>query len=475
MSANPTATGNCLTILIIAWIGFAGPARAVDEIIRLGSSREIFVDHYLIDQLFGSASVHLHRPEPKEVVLTTDAPWEGNTSAYYTLFQDDDIYRMYYRGSHWDPTEKIATHPEFTCYAESTDGIHWKKPDLGLVEFNGSKKNNIMLEGLGTHCFAAFKDSNPGCNPEARYKGISRGRPIGEKGLYVFQSPDGIHWKLMQREPVIRDGAFDSQNLAFWDNHARLYREYHRTFVDGKRAIMTSTSRDYLNWTDPTLLTYQLDAPKEHLYTNAVQPYERAPHLLIGFPTRYLPAEGQRVEPTLMLSRDGMHFHRWLDPLIPETAPQDRSGNRSNYMAWGIVAIPGRPKHLSVYATEAYYTGPDSRLRRFEFRKDGFVSVRADASGGEMITKPFQFQGMNLRLNFATSDSGNLRVEMQDANGVPLAGFTESECEPQTGDRLDRKISWNSGANLQQLTGKSVRLRFVLTNADLYAFRFSRN
>ena len=215
----------------------------------------------------------LHRPAAREVVLTTNAPWEGNTSAYYTVFRDGPLFRMYYRGSHWDTKTRKATHREVTCYAESKDGIHWTKPELGQFEFAGSRANNIVLDGIGTHCFAAFRDDNPDCPPEARYKGISRGRPAGKKGLFLFHSPDGLRWSLTRKEPVITEGAFDSQNLAFWDAHRGNYREYHRTFVNGIRAIMTATSNDYVNWTKPTLLTYQEDLSPQHLYTNAVQTY----------------------------------------------------------------------------------------------------------------------------------------------------------------------------------------------------------
>ena len=224
---------------------------------KYGTARELFIDNHLIDKLSGDLKQHLHQPEPKEVVLTTGAPWEGNTCAYYTIFRDGAKFRMYYRGSHWNTKTKKARHREVVCYAESKDGIHWTKPNLGLFEFNGSKKNNIVFDGIGTHCFVAFKDNNPNCLPEARYKGIARGRPTGKKGLYVFQSPDGIHWKLIQNKPVITEGAFDSQNLAFWNAHTKQYREYHRTFVNGKRAIMTGISKDFVNWTKPVLLEYQ--------------------------------------------------------------------------------------------------------------------------------------------------------------------------------------------------------------------------
>ena len=82
-----------------------GPPLLAAEPIQLGkygTQRELFVDNHLIDKLTGDAKQHLHRPEPKEVVLTTDAPWEGNTCAYYTIFRDGSLFRMYYRGSHYD-------------------------------------------------------------------------------------------------------------------------------------------------------------------------------------------------------------------------------------------------------------------------------------------------------------------------------------------------------------------------------------
>ena len=327
---------------VLLAVGMARFASA-SEPIEIGSRLEPLVDNYLIDQLSGTAQLKLHQPKPREVILVTDKPWEGNTCAYYTVFRDGELFRMYYRGSHYDTKTKKATHPEVTCYAESKDGIHWTKPNLGLFEFDGSKQNNIVWDGIGTHCFTVFKDGNPACPADARYKAISRGRPRGKRGLYVFKSPDGVHWSLMHDEPVITNGAFDSQNLAFWDAHIGMYREYHRTFAGGVRAIMMGTSKDFLHWSEPVLLDYG-DAPNEHLYTNAVQPYDRAPHILLGFPTRYLPKEASRVEPVLMTSRDGKNFHRWPTAVVPEGAPEDRSGNRSNYMTWGTGQTSRQPQ-----------------------------------------------------------------------------------------------------------------------------------
>lgn len=456
------------------WLLLAGLHLAAAEPIVIGSRLEPLMDDFLIQSLAGDARLDLKRPEPREVVLVTDRPWEGNTCAYYTIFQDGDRYRMYYRGSHYDTKKRKSAHPEVTCYAESRDGIHWVKPALGLCEFAGSKANNIVWDGLGTHNFTVFKDANPDCPPEARYKAIARGRSLrkGDKqhrhGLYVFRSADGLRWSMIGDGPVITKGAFDSQNLAFYDARRGLYVDYHRWFHKGLRAIMTCTSRDFVNWTEPVGLEIDEDRP-EHLYTNAIQPYDRAPHIYLGFPTRYLPKEGQRVEPVFMTSRDGLRFRRWSEPVIPESAPKERDGNRSNYMTWGLLRLPGDDGNYSVYATEAYYTGPDSRVRRFTYRVDGFVSVRSGQAGGVLTTKPVAFNGSRLRLNHRVTEGGALRVEILSAEGDRVLAASL----PVRGDAIADEVKWEGVESLSEWAGRAVRLRFHLRDTDLYSLRFT--
>jgi hypothetical protein len=235
---------------------------------------------------------------------------------------------------------------------------------------------------------------------------------------------------------------------------------------------MTGTSSDFLHWTDPVFLEYP-DAPKEHLYTNAILPHPRAPYLLVGFPTRFHPERGQQVEPTLMSSRDGETFHRWLEPLIPVTAPEDREGNRSNYMAWGMVRLPDEPRHYSLYATEAYYTGPDSRVRRFTIRLDGFVSLHAAEGAGELVTPPLRFSGDRLEVNYSAAKGGSLRVELQDAEGHPIERFALDDCDAMTGDEIAANVRWSGRTNVGSLADQSVRIRFRVDQADLFSFRFA--
>jgi len=445
-------------------------------VVDIGSRRELFVDYHLIDKMVG-AKLTLHKPIPREVAIVHDAPWEGNTCAYHTVFQDGDIYRMYYRGSHYDEQENQHSR-QVVCYAESRDGIHWTKPELGLVAFNGSKKNNIIWDGIGSHNFAPFKDANPNCKPDEKYKALASDKG----GLYAFKSPDGIHWSLLRDKPVITKGAFDSQNLAFWDSVRRCYVEFHRGFRKGVRDIMTCTSTDFLNWTDPVWLEYP-DVPREHLYTNQITPYYRAPHIFIGFPKRFIPSRkvgkhrhGGVSDGVFMTSRDGRNFKRWGEAIIRPGLQKERWVNRNNMTGWGVLvtksSIVGTPNELSIYSTESYYSGPACRLRRFTYRLDGFVSVQASLSSGEFVTKPLIFEGKQLVINFSTSAAGSVRVEIQNNQGQPIEGFTLADSKEIYGDEIERIVTWKGNSDLSGLAGKPVRLRFVMKDADLYSIRF---
>ena len=112
-------------------------------------------------------------------------------------------------------------------------------------------------------------------------------------------------------------------------------------------------------------------------------------------------------------------------------------------------------------------------LRRYTLRVDGFVSVQAPLSGGELITKPLIFDGRELVLNFSASAAGSIRVELlRDQMDMPIKGFGLGDCIEVLGDDLDRVVRWSGGNDLSKLSEVPLRLRFVLKDADLYSLRF---
>ena len=337
-------TLSCVLVLTVTTI-----ARAAEPI-DIGTRLELFVDDHLIDRLYNIRHT-LHEPIRREVAIVHDRPWEGNCTAYHVVFQDGNRYRMHYRGWNYDDTKRQFS-SENICYAESKDGIRWTKPTLALYEFQGSKRNNIVWQGDGSHAFAPFKDANPACKPSQRYKAVGpiMGTPQRQGGLGAFQSPDGIHWSPLQEKPLITKGAFDSLNLAFWDATRKRYVEFHRDMRDGRRDIMTCTSTDCVHWTDPVWLECT-GAAKEDLYTNAVTPYMRAPHILLGFPMRYVDSRSSQqmegvpsiagfpeakvsdlgiTDAAFMTSRDGLKFHRWSGVFIRPGLSADCWISRNN-------------------------------------------------------------------------------------------------------------------------------------------------
>lgn len=393
VSLHRNTTMAALAVLLLLAGYYASAAEPID----IGSRLEPLWDQFLIESMDGVQQV-LHEPVPRDVAITVDAPWEGNTSCYFTIFEDDGLFRMYYRGSNFDLKTNTGG-GQRVCYALSVDGIHWAKPELGLFEYEGSTANNIIWQGEGVHNFSPFKDSNPACPPGERYKAVASG-PDDAK-LIAFKSPDAVHWELIQEAPVITIGAFDSHNLAFWDAYRQQYVEFHRGFAEGVRAIMTSTTKDFLNWPEPQWLQYTEGTPNEHLYTNGITAYHRAPHIFIGFPKRFSPDRDLKVHPypgvsdgVFMTSRDGLLFHRWREAFLRPGPDPTRWVNRNNMIAWGVMQTdsgdPNLPGELSVYATEGYYVGP-CELRRHTVRLDGFVSIKAPATGGAFTTKVLTF------------------------------------------------------------------------------------
>ena len=466
------------------------------SIISIQSRVELFEDTALVENMAG-VTLQLHRPVPAESVITFDAPWEGNNNWDVVVFKDDARYRMYYRSVPGQVEASGKNWGLYVCYAESRDGIHFTKPELGLVEFHGSKANNIIL-GDGTPAwdrpesdFTPFRDLNPACLPAETYKATGG----GGKGLFAMVSPDGIHWTQKGRTPIIAqevrpkpNNLFDSQNVVFWDTIQKQYVAYLRDSYplpgngEMTRAIRRSVSKDFANWSDPEWISYG-NQPVNQFYTNAITPYFRAPHIYFGFPMRFLasrnaklpveydPLRGKGLTDTVFISsRDGMNWsRRFLEAFLPPGPDPLNWTDRNNTFALGLV--PTGAGEMSVYYVQ-HYRLPSIHVRRGVLRLDGIVSVNAPYAGGELVTKPFTFTGRRLVVNYATSAAGSLRVEMQDAGGKSLPGRALKDSVDFFGDSVGQVITWDSGSDLSRWIGESVRLRFVLMDADLYSYQF---
>jgi hypothetical protein len=443
------------------------------EVLDLGTRRELFVDRCFIGELRGT-TLKLHAPQLAPPV-TPPRP----NGHYATMLRDGDTFRFYYRGdkvpgTRWQDGWDRYQAGQVTLAAESRDAIHWTLPNYGLYSHPTFPQGNIVLadEFLVNHNFTPFIDLKPGVPASERFKALGGGRyqkqfeqfraKYGPGGLKAYASADGIRWRRMQEKAVIPEdwGSFDSQNHAFWSEAERTYVCYFRIFDGGRRSIARTTSDDFIHWTMPVAM--KPNAPREELYTAGTQPYFRAPHLYVALPTRFVDKRGAATDIAFMTSRGGDRFDRtFLESFIRPGLGQSGWANRANYAALGIHQTG--PTEMSLFLTGG---------RRYTLRLDGFASINAPFSGGEMVTKPMRFEGGELELNFSTSAGGQVLVEIQDIDGAPLPGFALTDCVPIFGDEIARVAKWKNTPDLAAVANRPVRLRFAMEDADLFSFRF---
>jgi hypothetical protein len=457
---------------------------AAQSIVDIASRRELFVDSFLIDRLSEGAAQKLGTPVDAGSVLALDRAWEGRFSGYATIIRENGRqFHLYYRGV--PNAGQDGRSEEVTCYASSVDGIHFTRPQIGEA------RRNVILAGMPPlqHNFCPFLDTRPGVAEAQRFKAFAGTR---KSGLVAFESADGVQWRKMREEPVLTEGAFDSQNLAFWSESEGRYIAYYRTFkaIGGVRYrwISRATSEDFLTWTPGAEMSFG-DAPPEHLYTNQTSPYYRAPHIYMALCARFVPgrqvlsdeeARAVNVDPgyfkdcsdaVLLSTRGGTAYDRtFLDAFLRPGLGLENWVSRSNYPALNIVETGA--SEMSFYVIKNYGQ-PGNYLRRYTLRPDGFASIHAPYRGGEMLTRPLRFTGSQLLLNFSTSAPGGIRVEIQTAAGAAIPGFTLADLVESIGDRIDRAAVWKNGADVSRLAGQPVRLRFALKDADLFAIRFA--
>lgn len=471
--------------------------------VDIGSDRQLFLDAEMLAELDG-VDRRLHEPVRRERVIVPEHPWEEGGVSYMVVSQEQDRFRAWYRAGireagHRPPGARVEPQPDWTwdehdrhshtpglyAYAESTDGIHWDKPTLNIVDFEGSTANNLVWHATGNN-MSPFRDPNPDVPEDERYKAIVR-----HQAVFGLVSPDGLSWRLLQQRPLLTDRPFDSHNITFFDEHLGEYVIYSRGVLDGAREapgegpfkgglrwVRRWRSPDFRTWSEGELIDCG-DSPGEQFYTNACISYDRAPGTYLMFPSRFVQERepipdwphGPGVSDIVFLSsRDGLHFDRSFMEAFVRPGPDENNWHeRGIYMERGLLHTS--PTEMSLYGMENWRM-PSVAIRRYCLRTDGFVSLHAGYGGGAFTTRPFVFSGTKLELNYSTSAVGCAKAELQDASGVAVPGFTFADSQELFGDEIAGTIGWGEGADASTLAGQPVRLRFELRDADLFAFRF---
>ncbi|MHB0874819.1 MAG: glycoside hydrolase family protein [Anaerolineae bacterium] len=451
---------------------------------------QLFADDALIEETYRLGRV-VHRPEKySEPIIVPDRPWEGlglflwGTAMYD---QADRRFKMWYQ------TLFSLTEPEkrrFICYATSSDGIHWEKPGLGQVDFDGSRDNNIVVDP-GPALDSPSVVYDPGDEDASRrYKMIYRAATNGTTGLYAAFSPDGIAWTKVP-DPVA-PGHGDRTNAMFsrgLDGKLVVLTRKPDMMKDyNTRCVYRIDSDDFIHWSPAQLVMKPDlgDSPNLQFYSMTGFVYGDQ---YLGVLER-MHAIPDVLDEELTVSRDGKQWQRVDRTQVFLAREKEWEGNWVHVASNPPVEYRGRlwwfycGRHLRHGAS---YPNRESRIGVATSRIDGFVSIEGGPEEGRLLTIPVTWPGGDLAINADTRTGaadffrlygGTLRVAVLDGEGHEVSGFGLKESIPFVGDTENRDgwqayhlPRWTSGRTPAELQGQTVKLAFYLKNARLYSIR----
>ena len=487
-------------------------------LLNIGTQRQLFIDSYIIQSLKNARQVlNPAEKHPEGPVLRADQPWEGAlTGPSRVIYEEDEgIFRMWYRTTKryfakkggemttysWEGDRTVRSTVEtpfsydltddewLTCYAVSRDGVSWEKPNLGRVEFNGSKENNIVSK---ESLVPLFKDHHE-TDPSKRYKAIGKTGTTSSPGMQLdlFYSPDGVQWTPYENNPVLdtspKNGRWGPTVFMGWDPIRRVYAVHmesclHRRCRLGKRVIGRAESPDMTQWSlDQTILIPdEKDFPDTEFYSMPVITYHG---IYIGMLWNFRTTNTFHY-PELVVSRDGIHYERnYREPFV---RPGDH-GDFDERTVYVLAPIVHQGK-VWIYYEGGNWRGPEALYKKGKeaihaaglatLPEDAFVSVDGGKLlPGELVTHLFSFEGNELTLNMkaAWNNAGagqpEVKVEILGSDQEPIAGFTlaESDSVRTTGRH---RMSWRGKTDVDALAGQPIQLRIQIRNAKLYSFQF---
>lgn len=498
--------------------------------INIGKRRECFFDNFLINEDLTTAERRINKPTRRDVIFTLDKPWEGNYNTFFTAVFAEGKWRMYY-------TSTLPSREKFVSYAESLDGESWVRPSLGIVEFDGSKDNNIILdlemlkafEFTGFDNFSVFYDENPSCLPDEKYKMVAWWQ--GHAALIALFSSDGIHFT--KSRFITDDGEFDSQNRAFWSKEHNKYFCYYRgehepgesiSIIDRSytdkvanalfdpekfllrepgngtfsfmRDVRVIESEDFVNWSEQKRIN--VTGRDYQLYNNVVFPYPRAPHMLVAFPLRYVERKSWTKNYDELCGREGrlqrMKMMARLGLAISDGLFMcSRDGYNFTKYDEALIPPPAENPEAFVYGdgtaspvlieVPSNLPGADN-----EYMIIVRESFRANEGPNKLVKYTSRLDGFvslhaggdeaTVTTKEFIYDGGELYANIAtSARGYAYFTLTSGD-ESYTsveifGNSTDKRIRFDDDEAVSRLSGKPVTLEVKMFDADIYAIRFN--
>jgi hypothetical protein len=454
-----------------------------NEPVMLGSRKHVFIDEVMVDRNQGAR-------------LTMN-PLTNPVSTNVRVLGGQDIPFFDHDGKIW-----MIISPSYISDVGSyrlmlsEDGINFIAPDLGLIEEDGSKHNNIILTHMPSWG-GFFKDTNPNAHPEEKFKAAAW---VAQRGIYLYMSPDGIHWRRNETcmLPLVSGGGTEM----FWDDQQGVYCYYIKRDGSYNTGDFPAYGRSYCFFkTQEVAKAWPFEPVPNPYYEGWAFPAVTGEGITIIGPNPMNPNSGQVFRTRarkyewaadtyvaflklgtnpyqLAVSRDAVNWH-YRGPeedgrYVPFTTK--KGGNIQN----GLVR---RGDELWQYVNMR-----GSNVLRFTQRLDGFVSLDTDEKGGVIITRPLIFEGEKLTLNVDAA-KGSVKVAILDLPGQEITGhnvgltnppkknvrnYSIAHCDPVMTDSVRQVVTWKGNPDVGNLAGKVVRLRIEMQNTKLYAFEFTK-
>jgi len=465
----------------------------------------LLIDDLFIKRFEGARRVAVKPQKLPEPVIKGDKPWEGNQVWLHNGFfydKEEKLFKIYYHSR--DPGNE-RKHPEIKwphqrVYACSHDCLHWDKPELGLVEWNGSKKNNIVDfgtsaggDGPNTN---VFKDYN---EPDSsrRYKAMGMERHVrqpGERGTswkggpdpetkllhngwFLYYSADGFTWKRRPDNLLTNALVMDGSTMHGWDDDYQAWIFWLRARVNPKcRTIGVSFARDLEKIPFPQMILAPDDNDPPGMQFNSLGSI-KVPGGYVGLVNSsgsYGGARWDHWEVQLAFSRDALVWDRpaGRDAYIRG----DKDGWDQGYGA------PGNPAQVGddIYIVYSGYARDESAgIGLARLKRDRWAAIQPVGPKGAILTRPIYWACPRLSIN-ADARGGAIRAELLDPWGKPIDGHTARESDPFTGDALDHTMTWSGNAEIHQdvigaaywegFPGRLMSIRFYLESARLFSF-----
>lgn len=460
------------------------------EPLEIGHAPQFFLDDFLVDNRWSL------KPKREEVLRVFHTPKKhdrnpliSGDAGYASVARDPEsgLLKLWYQTYKWrKPGEPGSDYA--IAYAESSDGLTWKLPELNLFEWKGTRANNIVWMGKGGRRASGQQVFEAPEKDRRGYRFLMEYHTAGvrgvEGGLRIVGSQDGIHWD-EAGDSLLVPISSDTVNSIVFDEVAGEYvmfcRAKDRYLVGGEKDVLNQgesrrisriSGKDlWRKWTgspESILIPDELDMERGF---NRFYGLSAKRHAGITWGFLWPFKLNTDIVTELTWSRDNWHWQRFpTRPRLIELGPEG---------TWDDGMVFGSADWQEVGGEWwLYYSGHDgpheSRERKAgiglaTIRKEGFISMHGPPGGGVICTKLLRWPGGALMIN-ADASKGEMRVRVSDARRKVLPGFDYSNGATINNDSTAHEIRWGA-KSMDELKDKVVRLEFFLRDADLFTFR----